>query len=822
VSLELDRKNKLAARTDLTGIDFVAIAANQTTLDVYFFNDPKTLVPPLAIAATDVTIVSADDAGDEVPIASAAYDTGVGGRTVLRVLTSRPGDWGLYRLAIAGDKIDPFFRSLEIDFKAGCERGTDCEPPPHLCPPESAENIVVNGAARDFWSLRTALLGFANLRNPKWQDRLEADAGVMLVELMAALGDELAYYQDRVAREAQFEIASQRRSVRRHVRLVDYDLHDGLGSRGWIAVTAGTTPPGFQNVLAGTDVWARSDGGYAVGFEVGDGLADVTAGKTFRIHAARNKLAAHVWDTEAADPETPYRPLAASCLPIGATSCHVDGHHAAHFTPGERVFLVTEPPIDQRDMPVRRLLVTLTAIADETDPLAADLGTQPDITRLAWREPLPFELNLEWLSVLGNAVPVTAGVTEVTEFSIGPNTQTRPLAIERVGADQSIQFLHTLPDVDGRALVRLGVDPRASIPEIDLVELALPSGVEGARWTWRPSLIGTNSSEPEDLHYTLDDGTWDRAVGYQRLDGEFVHYDYLAGIGSTLRFGDGEFGRMPAKGDARPGEDKFFRCHYRLGNGARGNLPADALRWADETGKASFPAPILAVTNPLPTAFGVDPETLVEAKRDAPEAYQQVTYRAVRPEDYNELAQRLPWVQRAGTAFRWTGSWTTAFTTIDPRRVDELPPNVRRALTGYLDRFRMAGREVRVREPVYADLDLEILVCVAPEAYPADVKEAVMLALIGRTGVRPIRGFFDPDHFTFGTPLDRSELEARIQWVPGVRAVERIRVRRRGWFPWRTFAQARYKPGVHEVIRVDNDPRHPDRGTIHLKTEGGA
>ena len=35
----------------------------------------------------------------------------------------------------------------------------------------------------------------------------------MMVEVLAAMGDELAFYQDRVARETQFGSASQRRSV---------------------------------------------------------------------------------------------------------------------------------------------------------------------------------------------------------------------------------------------------------------------------------------------------------------------------------------------------------------------------------------------------------------------------------------------------------------------------------------------------------------------------------------------------------------------------------------------------------------------------------
>jgi hypothetical protein len=56
--------------------------------------------------------------------------------------------------------------------------------------------------ARDFISIRNALLDFASQRYPDWTEKIEADAGVMLAEIMAALGDEFSYIQDRYAREA--------------------------------------------------------------------------------------------------------------------------------------------------------------------------------------------------------------------------------------------------------------------------------------------------------------------------------------------------------------------------------------------------------------------------------------------------------------------------------------------------------------------------------------------------------------------------------------------------------------------------------------------
>jgi hypothetical protein len=55
-----------------------------------------------------------------------------------------------------------------------------------------------------------------------------------------------------------------------------------------------------------------------------------------------------------------------------------------------------------------------------------------------------------------------------------------------------------------------------------------------------------------------------------------------------------------------------------------------------------------------------------------------------------------------------------------------------------------------------------------------------------------------------------------------VRAVEQIFIARRGYFAKKLFTSLAYTPAPDEVIRVENDRRHPDRGTVRLLTEGGA
>jgi hypothetical protein len=98
------------------------------------------------------------------------------------------------------------------------------------------------------------------------------------------------------------------------------------------------------------------------------------------------------------------------------------------------------------------------------------------------------------------------------------------------------------------------------------------------------------------------------------------------------------------------------------------------------------------------------------------------------------------------------------------------------------------------------------------------VKARVIEALLGRKGVRPAKGFFDPDNFTFGTPLRRSVLEAEIQDVAGVRGVEQMRIRARGITDWRRFDELTFEVGHDQIIRLQNDPRFPERGSLRIVT----
>ncbi len=196
-----------------------------------------------------------------------------------------------------------------------------------------------------------------------------------------------------------------------------------------------------------------------------------------------------------------------------------------------------------------------------------------------------------------------------------------------------------------------------------------------------------------------------------------------------------------------------------------------------------------------------------------------MTYRAVTKEDYEEALERLDEVDRAGAEVRWTGSWHTVFATPDPAGRVTLDDTTREAVTAQLERFRLAGREAHVQDPIYAWLDLKLTICVSPSRYRGQVEAEIRDALVGPDGAS---GFFAPDRWTFGDTLYRSALEEAIHAVPGVEAVRAVEVRRRGFFDWQPLDPQGLEVESNVVIGVSNDPLHPERGSLEFIMEGGA
>lgn len=231
----------------LNGIDAVEVADDGVTLTVTFLGKaPHGLCPEnvridggrriTGIEALEVSVEREEDPELD---------------DRLNVVLDRAGDTSRYRLSLV--TTDPYGRpgtepyegfdqryfGAEFRFQADCPSPFDCvEETGADCPDTFRPAPVTDYTARDYDTLRQLALDRLRLTTPDWVERNPADLGMTLVEMLAYAADQISYQQDAVATEAYLDTARRRVSVRRHVRLIDYPMHDGCSARAFVAVEA--------------------------------------------------------------------------------------------------------------------------------------------------------------------------------------------------------------------------------------------------------------------------------------------------------------------------------------------------------------------------------------------------------------------------------------------------------------------------------------------------------------------------------------------------------------------------------------------------------
>jgi hypothetical protein len=843
------RARLLLPEASLNGIDFVEVANDQqTALRVHFLN-----AVPLKGTVSEVTITG----GESIhTVAVAPIDDNTDWslddtHLVLKLSAATPGDFSNYTLAINSPLLDLYFAKTVFSFKARCPSDLDCQPQPVVClvPPSDAPPI--DYLAKDFLSFRQALLDFSALRYPEWQERSEADFGVMFLEALCALADELSYMQDRIAAEAALPTATQRRSVVRLARLVDYWPRPATAASVLLQFDVAD---GVTEILDGLVVTASGPDGAPIPFETGTKLANRFDPETGQLLIPQPASpVSPTWNVtlqggyggsvSCPQPASPVNPAwnrgvirpywfdnSQRCLRAGATEMYVLGC-GFNFYPGQPLLIETGAQ-SSADPPIRQFVRLVDAdqgpaATELCDPLFAPStdgsGAPPPVlfcptsppqgtcvTLIRWRteDALTTDRDLTRTILAGNLIIATQAQTRLLEsFVIPPPPDpqsTVPEALVCTGpndtpSDPSLQYLYTLRTAP---LAWLQPDDAAQPPAPEVVLTGQPSnGEQQVLWQFQPWLL---KAEAFDNAFTIDAARFSRIAG---TVGDSLRSDYDGDAGDTLRFGDGVFGVVPV---ART----TFNVTYRTGGGLTGNVAPDSITAIDpKDPKANG---VLRVTNPLPATGGADPEPLDTVRRLAPEKFRAVQYRAVLPADYQAAAETLSWVQRAGTVFRWTGSWLTVFTTPDPRHSEQITVAQRTELINLLNRYRMAGYESYVPDPKYVSLDLVVELCARPESFRGDVEQTVLTAL----GTAP-GGFFNRDNFTFGQPLQLSALEGAVQRAQGVAGVTCVRYRIRGRTPNLTRMGDTVAVGVDEIIRCDNDPSLPERGSLKVIIQGG-
>ncbi|AUX23339.1 hypothetical protein SOCEGT47_038620 [Sorangium cellulosum] len=718
----------------------------------------------------------------------------------LAVCTEERGDFSLYTLRVSGDPLfDVLLSAATVNFKIDCPSPLDCRTDAS-CAAEPPAPPVLDYLTRDFNGFRRLLLDRLAVLGAADAEQTPAGMGSVLADLIAARADQLAYAQDAVATEAYLHTARLRPSVRRHARLLDYRMHEGVNARAFVHLAAGAGVDRADAVAVGDLFLTRLLGASAL---LPPSALEATLPpetQVFRailplgrLAEAHNEIAIYAWGESDL------------CLPRGTTRCALlDAGRALKLKKGDLLLLEATASAATRAAedadPALRHVVRLSKEPTEvTDPLLAQ-----DVLEVEWlvEDALPFDL------------PVLQGG--------------RPLAVARGNlalVDHGRPFTEALSVASWGSRGRLG----ARLGRTDLTFATPPpiwDDTAAPDWestTWSASEVVRQAPQRALPDVTLrgDDGvTW--APQRDLLASDRSAAEFWVEMESSgrawIRFGDGTTGR-------RPGGDAAFEARYRTGNGVLGNVGAGAIAHLLST---KLPASeLVAVRNPLPATGGVDPEPLDVVRKSAPYAF-RTQERAVTLADWAEVAGRHREVQRAVARIVWTGSWHAVRVHID--RVEGRPVDAEfmAEITAFLERYRMAGYGLEVRGPEHVPLDIVLAICVEHDAWPEAVASNLRRAF--GTGLLPdgTRAFFHPDNFTFGQSVYLSQIVATAMAVPGVRWVDARPENPANHFRrWSTaghdeLASGVLRVGALEIIQCESNPSAPERGRIHFNVEGGA
>jgi hypothetical protein len=782
-----NRHQAVARAAALNGIDYLEVASpDQKTLALYFHHplpgQPGGIPASPQIRSKNVAISGGARIRDITVVKVTAADN------VLTVEVDKAGDFSFYTLQLVdvSKSFDPQLSEVEFSFKAGCPSEFDCRPE-HECPPAQRTEPQIDYLAKDYAGFRRLMLDRMSLLAPQWRERNPADAHVALVEMLACVGDHLSYYQDAVGTEAYLGTARKRVSVRRHARLLDYFMHDGCNARTWLYLAASQD----DTVKAGT---AFATKGRLPPSAARDSAIIFETLHDLDIYENHNEISFHTWGNTQC------------CLPAGATRATLNNEAALALKVGSLVLFeeVRDPGTGKRAdaNPLRRHVVRLTKVTPANDAVTATKVLDIDWAPL---DALPFPL------CLSGVVADEEGKVDLRELSVARGN----IALADHGYTTTGEDLGRFPRDSWAQPAFLSLAPLTQQGRVrdELGALVLDENM-------RPAAFDPTAPASRAMHWELRDTLPAIVLTEDNGDLWSVTRDLLNADRFTreftvetdederaaLRFGDGIFGQAPAGA---------FAATYRVGNGGDGNVGIDTIV------QLVLPVSgVASVRNPLPAAGGSGPESMEQVRQYAPQAF-RVQQRAVTEDDWVEVAQRHPEVQQAAARFRWTGSWTTVFVTIDRRGGLDVDADFKGRMRAYLERYRIAGYDLEVIAPLFVPLDIKMCVCAKPGYFASDIKKALLRVFGAGMSADGQRGFFHPDNFTFGQPVYLSKMYGAAMRVPGVASVEVVRLQRSGKVANGELDAGRLQPAALEIVRLANDRNFPENGRLELDVHGG-
>jgi hypothetical protein len=808
----------------------------------------------------------------------------------LKVTLDKPGDFSTYTLQIVADTpnqphpdFDPRYSHISFSFKVDCPSDLDCKSQT-TCPPEQRQEPEISYLAKDYASFRQLILDRLSLIMPEWKESHVPDFGITLVELLAYVGDYLSYYQDAVATEAYLDTARQRISVSRHVRLIDYSMHEGCNARTWVWLEVGEekwtlNPPLKPNGLISEDFYyfitrypnAPSNGTVLnpealrtvprQQYEIFEPISNIS----INLYGAHNQIHFYTWGDRHC------------CLPKGATTATLldewqppakttspksgtkqDGAYGED-TPAPPAPLERKLKLQKGDI----LIFEEVKGATTGDSADAEL-THRHAVRLVDVSKLEDTLYTKNVSGINEALPTP--VVEITWAM--EDALPFPLCISAIGPAPNCSLITDITIAHGNVIL---VDHGQTLtPEqLNLVESKVrlqgcesegqPTDITKVPILYRPtfkygpltfrqpllfqdlSLAPASRQLMQDPRQALPQIT--ALIGVPPNHTEdidpnnppdrpewrwTIQPDLLSSYNRDRHFVvemDDEGMTHLRFGDGELGQQPQagtrFYATYRISNGIAGNIGADTIS------HIVFRQPKSGISiqphNPFSARGGVPPEPLSDVKLYAPFTFRKELQRAITAQDYADLAMRDfgDRVQRSSATLRWTGSWYEVMVAIDPFGTENPSEALLKEIHDRLYRYHRMGHDVVVKAAVYVSLDIAITVCVKPEYLRGHVKADLLDVFSNRMLPSGVLGFFNPDNLTFGTGIALSKLVAYASAVTGVDNVIITTLKRQGEADQGALKSGFLPMGALEIPRLDNDPNFPENGKLTLSMRGG-
>lgn len=221
--------------------------------------------------------------------------------------------------------------------------------------------------------------------------------------------------------------------------------------------------------------------------------------------------------------------------------------------------------------------------------------------------------------------------------------------------------------------------------------------------------------------------------------------------GMIVQLGDGQTGAQAPTGLSN------ILATYRQGIGVAGNVAAGSLKTLLDR-----PVGLKTVMNPSAANGGADPESLDQARTNAPNTVRTLG-RIVSLEDFADQARQFAGIAKAAAVSAWNGEDQVAYLTVAGVDGAQVVDPTFSDLVADLNIRRDLNRSMRVRSYVPINIQVRAQIDVDPSRVPDAVQAAAHAALIE---------YLSFDNLQFGQPIHLSSIYAVLQSVPGVLAVD--------------------------------------------------